>query len=439
MNVTVIGAQWGDEGKGKVVDLYSAKADYIVRYQGGNNAGHTLVVGGKKTVLHLIPSGILHPGKICLIANGVVFDPEVFFKEVEALVATEVLGKRPHEVIKVSERAHVILEYHRQLDKLREAKARGTRSEIGTTIRGIGPTYEDKAARRGIQVVDLLHPDLLREKLERALDEKNTLFVSHFGAPKLELEPIYKKCLEMGEKLKPYIANVRDVLLQSRKTKRPVLFEGSQGTLLDVDHGTYPYVTSSNTTAGGVLSGCGIEPAFLEQVIGITKAYTTRVGSGPFPTEIETTEKETAELIRNIGGEYGATTGRARRIGWLDLVALKYAAEINGMTGIALMKNDILNNFKTIKVCTAYDLGGKTIDELPACVEDLERVKPVYKTLPGWDGYDTKKVRRREDCPKAMQDFMALIEKTIGIPIVLMSTGPGREDTLQLIDPFTAS
>lgn len=436
MNVTVIGAQWGDEGKGKVVDIYSATANSIVRYQGGNNAGHTLVVNGKKTVLHLIPSGILHPGKKCFIANGVVFDPEVFFEEVDTLVEAGVLKSKPQDIIKVSERAHVILEHHRILDKLREKKALGSKGEIGTTSRGIGPTYEDKAARRGIQVVDLLHPKLLKEKLERALEEKNILFEHYFGEKKLELAPLYEKGLQMGERLKPYVTNVRQSLLDAKRAGEQILFEGAQGTLLDVDHGTYPYVTSSNTTSGGVLAGCGIEPSFLQQIIGITKAYSTRVGTGPFPTEIEETEKETAKKIRDIGAEYGATTGRPRRTGWLDLVALKYAAEINGMTGLALMKVDVLNGFEKVKVCTSYELNGKSLNELPSCIEDMEHLTPIYQELPGWNNYDTSRVKTKTDLPKEIQSFIALIEQTVGIPVVLVSTGPGREETLQLIDPF---
>jgi len=436
MNVTVIGAQWGDEGKGKIVDLYSARADFIVRYQGGNNAGHTLVVEGKKTVLHLIPSGILHPGKTCLIANGVVFDPEVFFKEVATLQAAGVLGSEPWKQIKVSERAHVILDIHRTLDRLREEKASQSKGKIGTTVRGIGPAYEDKAARRGVQVVDLLHPNLLKEKLERTLSEKNALFKNHFGSEEVAYEPVFEKCIMLGEKLRPYIANVRRMLVDAKKAHKPILFEGAQGTLLDVDHGTYPYVTSSNTTAGGVITGCGVGSTFLQSVIGITKAYTTRVGVGPFPSEIEETEKETAEKIRKIGAEFGATTGRMRRVGWLDLVALKYAAEINGFTGLALMKSDVLNGFENIRVCTGYELHGRVLDELPSCIEDMEQLIPVYKTMKCWKNFDTKAVRSRGDLPKELQDFMTVIEKFVDLPIVLLSTGPGREETLQLLDPF---
>jgi adenylosuccinate synthase len=436
MNVAVVGAQWGDEGKGKVVDLYSAKADYIVRYQGGNNAGHTLVVNGQKTVLHLIPSGILHPGKICLIANGVVFDPNVFFEEVDSLVSTGKLSAAAHEVIRVSERAHVILPYHRTLDRLREEHA-SKGSKIGTTVRGIGPAYEDKVARRGIQVVDLLRPELLRQKIERAIAEKNTLLKHHFNAPLIDLETTYQEAMKFGERLKPFVTDVRAILVDALKKNRPILFEGGQGTLLDVDHGTYPYVTSSNTTSGGAVSGSGLGPYAISQVIGIAKAYTTRVGAGPFPTEIETTEPEMAQKIRQIGAEFGATTGRPRRVGWIDLVALKYAVEVNGLTGLALTKADVLQDFKEIKVCTSYRLGSQTLHDLPSCIEDLEKVQPVYETVPGWGKYDPKTVVSVENLPVELQNYMQLLQKALDVPIVLMSTGPGREETLMISNPFS--
>lgn len=436
MNVVVVGAQWGDEGKGKVVDLYGAQADYIVRYQGGNNAGHTLVVGGKKTVLHLIPSGILHPGKVCLIANGVVFDPVVFFDEVETLEKAGSLHQAAHALIKVSERAHVILPYHRTMDRLREEHAARGKGKIGTTVRGIGPAYEDKVTRRGIQVVDLLHPSLLKDKLQRALEEKNVLFQKLYGAPAVEFEPIYEQCLGLGARLRPYIANVRQILNEAVRSKRPILFEGAQGTLLDVDHGTYPYVTSSNAVAGGALTGCGLGPNAIQHVIGITKAYTTRVGTGPFPSEIEKSDPQMAEKIRALGAEFGATTGRPRRIGWLDLVALKYAAEVNGLTGLALMKTDILKGFDHVKLCTAYRIDGKTVTELPSCIEDLERIEPVFESVPGWSDHAAGKARTKADLPPELQAYIRRLEDQVGIPVVLISTGPGRDETLQLQNPF---
>jgi adenylosuccinate synthase len=438
MNVAVVGAQWGDEGKGKVVDLFSQKAEFIVRYQGGNNAGHTLVVNGKKTVLHLIPSGVLHPGKMCLIANGVVFDPKVFFEEIDSLVSSGVFTQaQASERVKVSERAHVILPYHCLLDRLREehgAKEKG--GMIGTTVRGIGPAYEDKVARRGIQVVDLLRPEILKTKLARAIEEKNILLKHFFDSEQIELNRVYEDCLKMAERLKPFISDVRATLVGALAGKRPILFEGAQGTLLDVDHGTYPYVTSSNTVSGGAMTGAGVGPTAVSQVIGITKAYTTRVGTGPFPTEIEHTEKETAERIRKIGAEFGATTGRPRRTGWLDLVALRYAVEVNGITGLALMKSDVLQSFETIKVCTAYRLDGKLLKDLPSSIEDLEKVEPVYETLSGWGDFDTKNVKSMSDLPKNLQSYVKYIETSLGVPVILMSTGPGREETLLLSDPF---
>ncbi|MBL7714865.1 MAG: adenylosuccinate synthase [Bdellovibrionales bacterium] len=439
-NVVVVGAQWGDEGKGKVVDLYSHKADYIVRYQGGNNAGHTLVVQGKKTVLHLIPSGVLHPGKVCLIGNGVVFDPAVFFEEVDSLIEAGALSKEnPHDAIRVSERAHVILPYHRLVDRLREEHASKDGKKIGTTVRGIGPAYEDKVARRGIQVGDLLRPELLKRKIAVAIEEKAVLLSHHFkSSEKLDADQIFAECLKLGQRLKPFVSDVRNVLANALKMNRPILFEGAQGTLLDIDHGTYPYVTSSNTIAGGSLTGTGIGPHCITEVIGITKAYTTRVGSGPFPTEIEETEPETAQKIRKIGAEFGATTGRMRRVGWLDLVALKYAVEVNGITGLALMKADVLQNFDHVKVCTAYRLGGNTIYDWPAAAEDLEKIEPAYEVLPGWNSYDAKACKSVEDLPEELRSYLKMIENFLGVPVVLLSTGPGREETFVIQDPFRA-
>jgi len=432
-NKIIVGAQWGDEGKGKVVDLYSAKTDYIVRYQGGNNAGHTLVVNGKKTVLHLIPSGILHPQKICLIGNGVVLDPQVFFKEVESLQAAGIFnGERPESRIHISERTHLILPYHRLLDQLREEKASQSASKIGTTGRGIGPAYEDKIARRGIQAIDLLFPELLRTKLVRALEEKNVLFENYFGRSPVDIHPLFEECLEMGKRLKPFIQDVRHLLVQALEKKERILFEGAQGTLLDIDHGSYPYVTSSSTVAGGALIGTGLGPSFPVEVVGIAKAYTTRVGAGPFPTEIEDTDPTTAERIRKVGAEFGSTTGRARRVGWLDLVALRYAVEVNGMTQLALMKSDVMNDLSHVQVCTAYRVRGKTLHHMPLCLEDLQNAEPIYEILPGWRAYDTKSVKQIEDLPLELRHYMKFIEGYLGIPIVLMSVGPGREETLEI-------
>jgi len=433
-NVVIVGAQWGDEGKGKVVDLYSAKAEYIVRYQGGNNAGHTLVVNGKKTVLHLIPSGILHADKVCLIANGVVFDPAVFFKEIDSLLASGAIKNAPYERVRVSDRAHVILPYHCILDAVREAKAAG--GKIGTTVRGIGPAYEDKVSRRGIRVADLPDAKTLKEKLRLAIEEKNVLIQSLYGGEIIELEPLFESCVALGEKLRPYVTDVKSILMTALHHKRSILFEGAQGTLLDIDHGTYPFVTSSNTIAGGALTGSGVGEGAIGSVIGIMKAYLTRVGSGPFPTEIEETEPELAEKIRTIGAEFGATTGRKRRIGWPDPVALKYSVEVNGRTGLALMKADVLNDLDFLRICTSYTLGGNTIYDLPSRSEDLARIEPNYEIYPCWPSYDAKKVEGFSDLPEELQNYIRKIEAFTGVPVVLLSVGPGREETLELRDPF---
>ena len=436
-NVVIVGAQWGDEGKGKVVDLYSAKAEYIVRYQGGNNAGHTLVVNGKKTVLHLIPSGILHSDKVCLIANGVVFDPEVFFKEIDSLVASGALTAASSSGrVRVSDRAHVILPYHRLLDSVREARAAG--GKIGTTVRGIGPAYEDKVSRRGIRVADLLDPKTLKAKIAHAIEEKNVLLKGLYASEAIELESCFENCVRLGEKLRPYVTDVKTILMTALDQKRAILFEGAQGTLLDIDHGTYPFVTSSNTIAGGALTGSGIGEGAVGSVIGIAKAYVTRVGSGPFPTEIEETEPALAEKIRSIGQEFGATTGRKRRIGWLDLVALKYAVEVNGLTGLALMKADVLNGLDSLKLCTSYSIGGNTVYDLPSRAEDLARIEPNYEVYPCWPAYDAKKVKGFDDLPAELRAYIRKIESFTGVPIVLLSVGPGREETLELSDPFRA-
>jgi len=434
--VAIVGAQWGDEGKGKVVDLYSLSADLIVRFQGGNNAGHTLVVGGKKTVLHLIPSGVLHKGKTCLIANGVVFDPKVFFEETTALEEAKVFQTTASDSIKVSERAHVILPYHRDLDRLREEHASKQKAQIGTTVRGIGPAYEDKVSRRGIQVIDLIHTESLKEKLARAIEEKNNLFKNFYNHPEIDLEATYHYCLEMGKRLKPFVADVRQTLELAIQGGKKVLFEGAQGTLLDIDHGTYPYVTSSNTIIGGALTGCGVGPRAVSEVIGICKAYTTRVGKGPFPTEIEESDPQTAKKIRDIGAEYGATTGRPRRVGWLDLVALKYAKELSGLTGIALMKADVLDGMETIQICTSYSLNGEKRNTPPALASELEKVVPVYQNLSGWPKYDSTKIKSKSDLPKQLIDFIELIEKFIEVPVVLLSIGPDRAQTLEIKNPF---
>jgi adenylosuccinate synthase len=436
MNIVVVGAQWGDEGKGKVVDLFSSRADLIVRFQGGNNAGHTLVVNGKKTVLHLIPSGILHPEKLCLLGNGVVLDPLVFFEEVEGLRKAGVLGDNASDRIKISDRAHLILPYHRQLDVLREARASGEKSheKIGTTGRGIGPAYEDKAARRGIVVGDLLDPEWLAKRLRSALEEKNVLFQNHFGEKPVEFEPLYQLCLDLGKKLNPFITDVRLLIEEARRKNETILLEGAQGALLDIDHGTYPYVTSSSTCSGGALTGTGLGLGHGKtEVIGITKAYTTRVGTGPFPTEIENTNPALAQQIRKVGAEFGATTGRMRRVGWLDLVALRYSAELNGVTGWALMKSDVLSGIEELEVATEYELDGKRIGHFPPSAAQLSRVRPITRKVRGWkeplDGLSPDR------WPEEFRAYIRMIEEFTGIPVVLVSTGPGREQTHEIRAP----
>ncbi len=426
-NVVVVGAQWGDEGKGKVVDLYAGQADGVVRFQGGNNAGHTLVVEGQKIILHLIPSGILHPGTVCCIGNGVVVDPRVLLEEIEGLRQS---GRWPgDDHLVVSPSAHVILPCHRALDLAREARA--GRRQIGTTGRGIGPCYEDKASRRGIRVADLLDPSGLRIKIEALLDEKNAL-LEHLGAAPLDPAEVVDELVAAGDRLRPFVGDVTDRVNAWTREGRRVLFEGAQGTLLDIDHGTYPFVTSSNTTAGAVCTGTGLPPRDIHAVIGITKAYTTRVGRGPFPTELR---DELGDRLREQGGEFGSTTGRPRRCGWLDLVSLRTACRLNGLTALAVTKLDVLQGLREVRVCTAYRLDGRTIDHVPARAEDLERCEPVYETLPGWeDGIG--EARRPQDLPSNARRYLEYVERATGCPVILASVGPDREQTVEFRGPF---
>lgn len=423
-NIAILGAQWGDEGKGKVVDLYSERAEFIVRYQGGNNAGHTLVVNGEKTVLHLIPSGVLHEGKTCVIASGVVLDPDVFMHEVDELRARGLLSEKRRTQIVVSERAQVIMPYHKTLDRLREESS--GKGKIGTTVRGIGPCYEDKVARRGIMVGDLLDPELLREKIERAIREKNVVLRHLFNDKELNPDELFAWGIEAGKKLKPMIRDTRVMVQEALAAGKTILFEGAQGTLLDVEHGSYPYVTSSNTITGGIFTGCGVGPKSLAHIVGITKAYTTRVGTGPFPTELN---DALGEEIRRKGSEFGATTGRPRRCGWLDLVALRYAVEVNGLTAIALMKADVMAGLKEVKVCVAYEVDGKRVDHVPSNIRALERAKPIYETLPGWTELP-KRARGLSDLPREFAAYVEYIERALKVPVVTVSFGPGREETL---------
>jgi adenylosuccinate synthase len=427
-NVAIIGAQWGDEGKGKVVDLFTEDAHIIVRFQGGNNAGHTLVVDGAKTVLHLVPSGALHPNKLCVIGNGVVVDPEVLIEEIRELKTQGHLAS--DEQLRISEQAHVIMPYHKLIDQARE-RLRGE-GMIGTTGRGIGPAYEDKVARVGIRFVDLLEEDTFREKLERNIEEKNFYLKAILKEKALNFDAIHENYGRYREKLKVYVTNTGLLLDQEIRAGKRVLFEGAQGTLLDVDHGTYPYVTSSSTITGGACSGAGVGPQSIQQVIGISKAYTTRVGSGPFPTEVDGPAGET---LRREGAEFGATTGRSRRCGWFDAVGVRHAVRMNGMTGIALTKLDVLTGFKKIPICTAYRYEGKTINEFPASAKVMLRAEPVYDEMDGWD-QSLDHVRKFAHLPPSAQRYVRRIEKIIDTEIMLVSVGPGREQTILLKNPF---
>lgn len=426
-NVVVVGAQWGDEGKGKVVDIYTEFADEIVRYQGGNNAGHTLVVGDEKVVLHLIPSGVLHAGKRCVIGNGVVLDPEVFIMEVNRLKAAGRL--EDDSALLLSESLHIIMPYHKAIDIARETKSGD--KKIGTTGRGIGPCYEDKIGRRGIRLMDLLAPAVFSRKLQENLEEKNAI-LERLGEAPLDYNEIYSAYQKYAEVLKKYCADTSLVLDTSLKAGKKLLFEGAQGTLLDVDHGTYPFVTSSSTCAGGAATGSGVSPRVIHEIIGISKAYVTRVGSGPFPTELL---DESGEQLRKVGGEFGATTGRPRRCGWFDAMVIRYAVRVNGLTGIALTKLDVLSEFDTIKVCTGYTYEGQQLESLPARLEVFENCVPTYEELPGWKT-DITGVRSFDQLPDNAQKYVKRLEELAGCPIVLVSVGPRRDQTITIRTPF---
>ena len=436
MNVVVIGAQWGDEGKGKVVDLLTEHAEVVVRFQGGNNAGHTLVVGGEKTVLHLIPSGILHRGKVCVIGNGVVIDPIVLVGEIDRLKQRGFM--QDDRALLISSGAHVIFPWHKLLDALRE-KARGS-AALGTTGRGIGPAYEDKVARRGILVRDLLSPERLHrkiaERLPSALEELRGLASrAKVPAPALAAPEIAAEYLTLGERLRPYAGDASLFLHRQIQGGARVLFEGAQGTLLDVDHGTYPFVTSSNCVAGNAAVGSGIGPTQIDQVIGISKAYTTRVGGGPFPTELT---GELGDRLRKVGDEFGATTGRPRRCGWLDGVVLRFAARVNGLSGLALTKLDVLSGLPAIDVCVAYELDGQRVEELPPDPEDLERVKPIYERLPGWEE-KLAGARSFDALPATARSYVKRVEEICGVPVTCVSVGADRGETILLKNPFAAT
>ena len=423
MNTVVIGTQWGDEGKGKIVDMLAEEADCVVRFQGGNNAGHTLVAGGRKFICHLIPSGILH-GKTCLIGNGVVVDPEVLIEEMDTLMGLGIAVSP--ENLKISPLAHLIMPYHTALDKAREA--RKGKAAIGTTGRGIGPCYEDKAARKGVRVMDLLNPETLAERVRAALEEKNILFSSLFGEKALDAADITAKYLALAPRLAPHVDDVSVAIHEAARAGKTILFEGAQGTHLDIDHGTYPFVTSSNTVAGNAAAGSGIGPGLLSEILGIVKAYTTRVGAGPFPTELL---DDTGNRLQERGAEFGATTGRRRRCGWLDMVQLSTSARLNGLTGLGITKLDVLSGEKEIKIATSYRAKGETIRHFPQDIRSLALCEPVYETLPGWSE-DISAARAMKDLPENARRYLARIEELGGTPIRYVSVGPGREETIMV-------
>ncbi|MBQ7585992.1 MAG: adenylosuccinate synthase [Desulfovibrionaceae bacterium] len=421
-NTVIIGAQWGDEGKGKIVDLLSQQSQVIVRFQGGNNAGHTICVGEKQTILHLIPSGILNPKAHCLIGNGVVLDPEVFLAEVEELRASGVQVSPSH--LGISPKTHLILPYHKLLDQSREAKRH--KDKIGTTGRGIGPCYEDKAARVGLRLGDLKDPDLVFYKINRSLEEKNILFKHLFKVDPLDPKEVAEKLLTLAPKLLPYSTDVEEVLEQACKAQKSILFEGAQGTHLDIDHGTYPFVTSSNTVASNAATGTGLGPNKLSHILGIVKAYTTRVGSGAFPTELK---DETGELLQKKGHEFGATTGRPRRCGWIDTVILRSSARLNGLTELALTKLDVLQGFPKIKICTHYQYEGETLKYPPQEEGALEKVRPLYEEVEGFKE-DISNCKTYQDLPATVKSYLERLEALIEVPIAYISVGKDREQTI---------
>ncbi|WP_462153790.1 adenylosuccinate synthase [Pseudoalteromonas piscicida] len=433
-NVVVLGTQWGDEGKGKVVDLLTDKASLVVRYQGGHNAGHTLVINGEKTVLHLIPSGVLREDVKCVIGNGVVLAPDALMKEIHML---EARGVPVRERLLISEACPLILPYHVALDQAREL-ARGEKA-IGTTGRGIGPAYEDKVARRGLRVGDLFNPEQFAAKLKEVLEFHNFALVNYYKVDPVDFQKTYDDAMEVAKVLKSMIVDVTELLDQARNAGDHILFEGAQGTLLDIDHGTYPYVTSSNTTAGGVATGAGFGPLHLDYVLGIVKAYTTRVGSGPFPTELYDGQDKQDSVGRHLGekgNEFGATTGRLRRTGWFDAVAMRRAVQINSISGFCLTKLDVLDGLEKVKICTGYQLEDGTVTNVtPLAAEGYEKVTPVYEEMPGWSE-NTFGATSVEQLPEAAINYIKRLEEITGVPIDIISTGPDRVETMIVRNPF---
>jgi adenylosuccinate synthase len=417
MNIAVLGAQWGDEGKGKIVDLLTPRFSIVARYQGGHNAGHTVYANGRKFVLRLLPSGILHDGITCVIGNGVVIDPQALFAEIDELAAAGIqVGNR----LIVSDKAHLILPYHRELDLLSEAR-RGER-KIGTTSRGIGPAYEDKIARRGVRVGDLANPLSLAEAVEHNVAARNRLIAEST----MDAAQVLADLRRAWERMRPWVADVSVFLARAREEKRAIMFEGAQGTLLDIDHGTYPYVTSSNATIGGVCTGLGVGPRAIDKVLGVAKAYTTRVGGGPLPTELT---GEIGNRLRESGQEFGAVTGRPRRCGWYDAVAVRYAARVNGLDALALTKLDVLDGLSELQVCTAYRCRGVELRDMPGDVAQLAACEPIYETLPGWS-QPTRGVREYGELPREARSYIARLEEITGVPAAIVSTGSGREETI---------
>ncbi len=425
-NVVVIGAQWGDEGKGKITDLLSRSADVVVRYQGGVNAGHTIVVDEKVLKLHLIPSGILYPETICLIGSGTVVDPKVMLSEIDMLLENDI----DISGLQLASTAHVTMPYHRLLDQAIEQR-RGEK-KIGTTGRGIGPTYADKAQRNGIRVIDLLDKKRLRERLNVPLSEKNDLFKNIYGVNQLKLDDLIEEYLSYGERLAPHIVDCSRTIHQAARNKKNILFEGAQGTLLDLDHGTYPYVTSSNPVSGGACIGAGVGPTLIDRVIGVAKAYTTRVGEGPFPTELEGSIND---QLCDRGGEFGTTTGRRRRCGWFDGVIGKYAVEVNGLDCLAITKLDVLDELEEIQVCVAYELDGERIEYFPSSAEEFARCQPIFEKLPGWER-STADCRRLEDLPSTAMNYLRFLAELMEVPIAIVSLGASRDQTIVVEDPI---
>lgn len=428
-SVVIVGTQWGDEGKGKIVDFLAEHADTIVRFQGGNNAGHTVVVGDEILILHIIPSGILHPNKKCIIGNGAVIDPKELLTEIEWLKSKGYLQDSGRLLI--SEGAHLVMPYHKRIDIARE-NLKG-RKKIGTTGRGIGPTYEDKAGRVGIRVVDLLEKESFKEKLELNLREKNSYLVHYLKEKEFDFKEIYNEYIDMGMEIGEYVANTSLIINKEIKNGKNILFEGAQGTLLDVDHGTYPFVTSTNTTAAEACTGTGIGPTMIDKVVGISKAYTTRVGGGPFPAELN---NKIGEFLRKQGNEYGATTGRPRRCGWFDATVVRHSIRINGIDSLVITKLDVLNNLDKIKICTGYKCKGEVCSEIPASPKRLEACEPIYEEMDGWSS-EMSGVREYNKLPDNARRYIERIEKLLDTEVIVVSVGSKRDETIVLENPFS--